>query len=72
MVAIYLCNAFVSKFLTCQPSKKNDHPKMMEIQIDLYCMAVCFWYVVKRDLFSVRYCTIAYQNNTRHVYLVGL
>ena len=43
-------------------------------------MAVCFWYLVKRDFSSVPYCTVAYTSVTiykvsetpDHVYLVGL
>ena len=39
------------------------------IQGDQLDMAVCFWYLVNRDLFSVHYCTVAsffsrYLNNT--------
>ena len=42
--------------------------------------AVCFWYIVKHDLSSVRYCTVAYTSVTFYkvpeqhgrVYLVGL
>ena len=43
-------------------------------------MAVCFWYLVKRNLSSVRNCTVAYTSVTLHkvleqhghLYLVGL
>ena len=43
-------------------------------------MALCFWYLVKRDLPSVRYCTVEYTSVTvykvpeqhGHVYLVVL
>ena len=34
------------------------------VQGDQLYMAMCFWYFVKRDLFSVRYCTVAYTSVT--------
>ena len=37
--------------------------KIIYIQGDQLNMAVFFWYTVKSDLFSVRYCTHVYTDN---------
>ena len=61
-------------------SRKARFERTMVLQGDQLYMAVCFWFLVKRDLSSVRYCTVAYTSLTfykvpeqhGHVYLVGL
>ena len=52
----------------------NDEGELQGDHGQLY-MAVLFWYPGKRDLSSVRYCTVAYTSvlfQHGHVYLVGL
>ena len=41
-----------------QDQRRTVHPQTdVQVQGDQLDMAVCFWYLVKKELSSVRYCT---------------
>ena len=61
-------------------AERNDKTFLVDLdftkQGDQLYITVCFWYLVKRDLSSVRYFTVTYTNEGSgqhsHVYLVWL
>ena len=63
---------YTSKKITLHVLKKKNPPPIrmiivlkkmfliMNINLDKFYMAVCFWYLIKRDFSSANNCTVAY------------
>ena len=83
MVLLGFCQYKVhsTQYSTVNSAVHNMLPiDIIQVQFDQLNITVCFWYLVKRDLSSVRYYTVAYTSVTfykvpeqhGYVYLVGL